>query len=480
MKSNASLIYSLTLVVGDYLAVLAAFAAAFYIRGQLSTVPVAHPIKGTTYIGVFLALLPFWILLFGLLGLYSNSIYEKRFRELGRLLVGSFIGLLFVIGYGYAVNRQIFPARLVPVYGFGLAFVFLIIFRNLARMVRSILFAYNVGITNLLIIGDTKVTRELVESLADNRVSGYHIIGIVGSKNRTAEHFAHLKVFESLAEATKTLREADVHAILQTELYADNKKNNEILEFAQTHHISFRFVPGNSELFVGNISVELFRSAVPVIAVHQTPLIGWGRLVKRACDLVFSTFLLIITSPLFLIIALLELVAGGGSIFFRQTRLTRFDQEFRVFKFRTQYQKYDGTTPEEAFAMMGRPELSRQYRANGDFLPNDPRVTRIGKWLRATSLDELPQLINILRGDLSFVGPRALIPQELSLYKQRHNILAVKSGLTGLAQVSGRRNITFEERRKLDLYYVQNWSLWLDISIVIKTIRAVLRRNGAI
>ncbi|HEU5005145.1 MAG TPA: sugar transferase [Candidatus Saccharimonadales bacterium] len=479
MKSNASLIYSLCLVVGDYLAVLAAFAAAFFIRGHLSKVPVAHPISGTTYLGAFLALLPFWILLFGLLGLYSNNIYEKRFREMGRLLVGSFVGLLFIISYGYAVNRQIFPARLVPVYGFGLAFLFLIFFRNFVRMLRSILFAYDIGITNLLIIGDTKVARELVGALANNKVSGYRIVGVIGSKSRTAERFPHLKTFSSLEEATKDLKANDIHAILQTELYADNLKNNEILEFAQVHHIAFRFVPGNSELFVGNIDVELFRSSVPVIAVHQTPLIGWGRVVKRVCDFIFASLLLIVTSPLFLLITLLELVSGGGSIFFRQVRLTRFDQEFKVFKFRTQYRKYDGTTPEEAFAMMGQPELARQYRANGDYLPKDPRITPIGKWLRASSLDELPQLINIFRGDLSFVGPRALIPQELSLYEQRHTILAVKSGLTGLAQVSGRRDISFEERRNLDIYYVQNWSLWLDISIVIKTIRAVLSRSGA-
>ena len=128
---------------------------------------------------------------------------------------------------------------------------------------------------------------------------------------------------------------------------------------------------------------------------------------------------------------------------------------------------------------MDKPELIRPYRENGDYLANDPRVSHIGRFLRRTSLDELPQIFNIIKGDISFVGPRALHPDELNKFAQKNLILTVKSGLTGLAQVSGRRDINFEERRKLDLYYVQNWSLWLDLTILIKTFRVVLRRNGA-
>ncbi|MEO7624388.1 MAG: sugar transferase, partial [Candidatus Saccharimonadales bacterium] len=160
--------------------------------------------------------------------------------------------------------------------------------------------------------------------------------------------------------------------------------------------------------------------------------------------------------------------------------LTRFNQQFRVYKFRSQYAKYDGTTPEEAFKSMGKPGLAKTYRANGDFLPDDPRVTRLGKFIRRTSLDELPQLFNVVRGDISLVGPRALIPQELAVYAKRHAILSVKSGLTGLAQVSGRRNIPFEERRKLDLYYVQNWSFWGDLVILARTISIVIFHKGAV
>ena len=141
--------------------------------------------------------------------------------------------------------------------------------------------------------------------------------------------------------------------------------------------------------------------------------------------------------------------------------------------------EYNGLLPEEAFAKMGKPELAVQYRANGDQLPNDPRITPLGKFLRKTSLDELPQLFNILKGDISLVGPRALVPRELANYPFKNLLLSVKSGLTGLAQTSGRKDISFDERRALDLYYVQNWSFWLDIKIIFRTVIDVLGGRGA-
>ena len=170
---------------------------------------------------------------------------------------------------------------------------------------------------------------------------------------------------------------------------------------------------------------------------------------------------------------------SSGPVFFRQRRYGFNQQPFDVYKFRTMKQTYSGMTPEKAFAAMGKPELAKLYRENGDFLDSDPRISRIGRLLRTTSLDELPQLFNVLKGDISLVGPRALIPQELNAYEKKHSILSVKSGLTGLAQISGRKNISFDERRKLDVYYVQNWTFWLDISILLRTLRAVINGIGA-
>lgn len=480
MKNNATLVYNLFLALGDFLALFLAFVGAFILRVSISDVPPANYIGAFDYLQIFLVLLPFWILIFALLGLYNSNIYERRFSEFGRLFIGSFIGLLFVVFYDFITVEPTFPAKLVPIYAFGLAFIFLILIRNLARAVRVLLFGFNVGITNILIVGNTSISDELWQSLWDSRRSGYKVLGVIGDRRRPY-HADFADFQEALAAIDK--RKLDLHGIIQTELYPVEDRNQEILEYAQEHHISYRFIPGNTELFVGNIDVELFRNSVPVIAVRQTPLFGWGRIVKRLFDLFFGSIFLLVAAPFMLIIALvIKLTDPKGPVFMRgkqQGRLTRFNRVFKVYKFRTHYAKFDGKTDEEVFTMVGKPELIAEYRRNGDSLPNDFRVTPFGRFLRTSSLDELPQLINVIKGDISLVGPRALVPHELDQYAKKHTILSVKSGLTGLAVVSGRRDIPFEERRKLDMYYVQNWSFWLDLTILLKTIRVVFERSGA-
>lgn len=478
MKNNTSLVYNVFLVLGDALAIVAAFVVAYILRVSLSHTALSANVHARDYVIALISLLPFWILIFGLLGLYNSRNYEKRFSEFGRLIIGSFVGLLFVISYSYIANVTIFPARLVTAYGFGLVFCFALLFRTIARGIRRELFVFGVGINNVLIVGDTLISHRLIASLADTRITGYRVMGVVGGvKHPFKPESAHTQ-FKTFAAAVNALEDKQIHTIIQTELYPSAEDNDVVLSHAQQNHIAYRFVPGNSGLFTGKLEVDLFQS-VPIIAVHQTALIGWGRVVKRLSDLFIGGLLLLVASPFMVIIAALQKLSGNGSVFFRQTRLTRFNRQFVVFKFRSQYAKYDGTTPEEAFLMMGKPELAKVYRDNGDFLNDDPRITPLGKFIRSTSLDELPQLFNVLRGDISLVGPRALIPQELAVYKQRHAILSVKSGLTGLAVVSGRRDISYDERRRLDLYYVQNWSLWSDLVILARTISVVIFHKGA-
>ncbi|HET8669424.1 MAG TPA: sugar transferase [Candidatus Saccharimonadales bacterium] len=478
MKNNLSLIYNVCLVVGDLLVLAAAFIVAYLVRVKFDVginPTDIGPSNGRAFLGVFLAVLPFWIIIFALLGLYDSSIYEKRFKEFGRLLVGSFIGTLLAIFWDFMSGDNIFPARLVPIYGFVFGFLFLLVFRTLARSLKTWLFSYDIGVTRVLLVGNTQLTTELVEWLADSRRSGYQIVGIVGPKRLIGK-----KDIPAYSSFRQYLREGphDLHGIIQTELYPEEIKNTEILAYAQEHHVSYRFVPGNAGLFVGNLEVELFRSSLPVITVHQTALFGWGRVAKRLFDLVFGTLFLILSLPIMAIICLIMLFDHGDPIW-RNTRLGRFGGKIKIYKFRTQLHTYHRMTPEQGFAKMGRPDLAKQFRANGDFLENDPRISRLGRFLRRTSLDELPQLFNVIKGDMSLVGPRPLEPFELSNYEKKSLMLSVKTGLTGLAAVSGRRDISFEERRALDLYYAQNWSLWLDLVILAKTFRTVLAGRGA-
>lgn len=476
MKNNASLLYGFFLLVGDFLALVAAFVVAFILRVTLTSRPTSALVTSREYLKIFLLLLPFWLIIFGLLGLYNKNTYENRFSEFGRLITGSLIGILFVIGYSYMTNTVVFPARLVTVYGFLLATCFMLLFRTIARATRRSLFAYGIGLNNVLIVGDTKITDVLVHSIGNTKLTGYKVIGIVGKKRHDNDH--NIPHYEDFAEAIAKLGDKPLHSIVQTELYAATERNNEVLTYAQEHHVAFRFVPGNSELFVGNIEVDLFQS-IPVIAVHQTALVGWGRIVKRAFDFFAGlVFLIVAAIPMLLIAILLKITDPRDKILYRPKRLGRFGNTFTCYKFRSHKRAYNHMSPEEAFTKMGRLDLLKQYRENGDKLDRDPRVSRIGRFIRKYSLDELPQLFNVIKGDISLVGPRALDHFELDQYAKKNLILSVKTGLTGLAQISGRSDIPFEERRKLDLYYVQNWSFWNDLVILAKTFSVVLFHRG--
>lgn len=475
MKNNSNLIYALLLILGDCLAILAAFTVAYILRVKLDTRPLVEQISAYSYIKAFVAVLPFWIIINASLGLYSRSIYDNRFKEFGRLILASFLGILVVIGYDFVTNGSLIPARLVPVYALFLSFGFLFVFRTTARILRRVLFSYGIGINNVLIVGTPKSSHSVVEELINTKWSGYRIVGTVGFNI----DYSNIPAYEDFQTATKRLRKKTIHSIIQTRLYPDEDENTDILGYAQSHHIAYRFIPGNDGVFAGNIEVELFRG-VPVVSVHQTALVGWGRIIKRLLDLFLSGFFIIILSPFMILTAIAVKIANPREpLIFKQSRLTQFDRKFTVYKFRSQRKRFDGTTPEEAFKMLGQDDLAKKYRADGDQVEKDPRLIHLGSFIRATSLDELPQLFNVFKGDISLVGPRALIPQELAEYHGKHQILSVKSGLTGLAQVSGRRNISFEERRKLDIYYVQNWSFWLDISILLRTFRAVVNGIGA-
>jgi len=470
MKNNASLAYSLLLIIGDFMALLAAFSAAYVWRVKFDPRPLIEQIAALDYFYAVAAVLPLWIVVHAFIGLYSQEVFEKRFAELGRLLVGSFMGILVLIGYDFVTHAELFPARLVPVYGFGLGFSFLVLFRTLVKIVRRVLFRYGIGISNVIIVGDTEASADMAGAVKNTRNTGQKILCIVG---RDVNGF---KCYKSFNEATSRLRRP-IHAIIQTELYSNQDRNNEILRYAHEHHASYRFVPGNTDLFVGNITVDLY-AGLPVVAVHQTALIGWGRIVKRLFDFLTTCVLLVVLSPLILLVAVAIKVSDlRDPVFFRQTRLTRFNREFQVFKFRSIKHGYN-CSPEEGFTRMNRPDLLKKFRDNGDFLPDDPRVSRIGRIIRATSIDELPQLFNVIQGDISLVGPRALVPQELNVYEKRHAILSVKSGMTGLAQISGRKDIDFDERRRLDIYYVQNWSFWNDLTILMKTMRKIITNNS--
>lgn len=475
MRNNFSLIYNLCLIIGDGIFLILGLSLAYILRVSISHRTLTAHVTATNYIHFLLLLLPFWLIIFGLLGLYSEQNYDNRFKELGRLIIGVAVGILFAISYSYMVNEALFPARLVVIYGFLLSLLAVLLFRTVARGVKRRMFSYGIGINNVLVVGDNKLSRILIEALQNTKVTGYKVLGIVG-KNSSG---GNIGGYANFTEAIADLKKSRLHTIIQTHLFPSAEANDEIVNYAQSNHVAYRFVPGNSELFVGNIRVDLFAS-MPVIAVHQTALIGWGRVVKRLTDIFLGSILLILCLPFLVLVILIQfLLSPTSEIFYRVNRLSRFGSEVKIYKLRTLKQKYTNMSPEGGFTKMGKPELIKQFRENGDWIPNDPRITVFGRFMRKYSIDELPQLFNVVKGDISLVGPRALVADELNKYDKKNLILSVKSGLTGLAQISGRKDISFDERRRIDLYYVQNWTFWGDLIILAKTVSVVLFHMGS-
>jgi exopolysaccharide biosynthesis polyprenyl glycosylphosphotransferase len=477
MPTRNARLYSIALIIGDFLTLLAAFSLAYIVRVQFDPRPLVAQIYGVEFVGTAMLLIPFWLIAFASLGLYNSKVYARRLTEIGRLFIGSIIGILIVLGYAFVMGQPVFPARLVAVYAFAGSFLALVIAREIIRQVRTLLFRYGRGVSRVLIIGTSEAVSDIATQLNDTRKSGYQIVAIAGPKSIVPSGFdgSHYNTAE---QALKLLKQMHITTIVQTDLYDSSDRNQLIMSAAQTHHIDYNFIPGEPEFYSGKNTIDVFLG-YPVIAVHQTPLVGWGEVVKRAFDVVVVTFLLLLLSPLLLLVAALQKIFNPGPVLFVNKRLGRYARPFGLYKFRSMAWKYSGDDAIQIFRKMGREDLVREYKANRKIV-NDPRITRFGKILRATSIDELPQLLNILKGDLSLVGPRPILPDELDFYRGRGSLLhSVKPGMTGLWQVSGRSSLSFEKRVELELYYAQNWSFWLDVKILLKTLPALFNKGSA-
>lgn len=472
MKKDPGLIYRVFLVLGDALVITFSFAFAYFFRATID--PRAHTltmgIKG--FVMANLVLLPVWIFIFMLLGLYSKSVLRSRPRQYGRLLVGSLLGVMSIITYDFVTrsfNEPILTSNGVAFYLVTSSFVALVIFRTAISSLRRLIFRHNHGLLRTIIIGNDDNTTQFLESISAE--TGYKVVGVVARNEFVPEEWRKIK-YNTLKNAVSATKP---DAIIHT----DGIDIEGVNKIAIDNHALYYYAPNDRSLVSHMGNIELI-AATPVILVRTTPLSGGARIFKRACDLLFGGILFIISLPFLLIVFIGQKIAEPHApAFYKDIRLSRFNKRFPLLKFRTIKTEYNGLTPEEAFTKMGKPELIDAYRANGDYLENDPRYTKLGIFLRKTSLDELPQLINVLKGDISLVGPRALEPHELKSYGDRGLLLSVKSGLTGLAQVSGRRDISFDERRALDIYYIQNWSPLMDAQILLRTIGVVILGRGA-
>ena len=473
MRKKSDFVLRITLILGDGLMLVLSYAAAYFIRVHIDQRPYTFESQLLEFTRTIVFLVPILLIILATLGLYKKSIFlgKSRMPEVGRILLAAILSMAALIVYDFFTGEELFPVRVVALTSVALSFVFLMFERDLVRLIMRWVFKKDYGTKRVLIVGNHKNTEYLADFIASSPESGYRLAGVVAARKYIPQDLRRHQ-FSSLKEALKKAR-ADV--IFQT----DEKSTEYVFRQAVNKHLLYYFVPSETALSSHFGELELVGNT-PAVLVRLTPLKGGAAVIKRMFDVLFSLVGLVIALiPMIIVWLILKLSDFKYSPIYVDERLTQYNRRFKCYKFRTMKPEYSGMTAEEAFVKMGKPELIKRYRSGGDYLKNDPRVTRFGHFLRRTSVDELPQLVNILKGDISLIGPRALLPGELRDYGDRSLILSVKSGLTGFAQVSGRRDIPFEERRALDIYYVMNWSLTLDAQIFFKTIVAVLRRDGA-
>jgi exopolysaccharide biosynthesis polyprenyl glycosylphosphotransferase len=473
MRKKSDFILRLCLIIGDAVALVLSFAMAYVVRVYVDPRPIAFEVQLADFVLATSLLVPIMLIILATLGLYKRAIYlgKTRLPERGRLFIAAVLSVSSLIVYDFFRGENVFPVRVMAITAVALSFVFLLIERIMVRATIKLIFRKEYAMKRVIILGNRKSTEYLADYITSTPESGYKLVGIVAGKKYIPQDLkAHQ--YSSLKEA---LNKAKADVIFQT----DEKATDYVYKQAVKWHLLYYFVPSETALSSHFGEMELVGNT-PTVLVKTTPLSGGYVVVKRIFDLLFSILGILVTAiPMMVIWVVLKLSDIKYSPIYKDERLTQYNRKFKCYKFRSMKPEYSGITAEEAFEKMGKPQLIEKYRKDGDAIKNDPRITKIGKFLRRTSLDELPQLFNILKGDISLIGPRALLPGELRHYGDRSLILTVKSGLTGFAQVSGRRDISFEERRALDIYYVKNWSLTLDVQIFFKTIAVVLRGEGA-
>ena len=292
MPSHNTKSYSLILMAADAIVLAIVFAAAYYIRTQIDQRVLLHIVYAYEYIIGFAVITPVWILIFASLGLYSPSIYNRRLVEWSRITLGTFIGILLVIGWEYFTSMHIFPARLVALYVLIGSTIAIILVREIIRTIRNELYRYGHGVSRVLVIGNSDATTDIAMSLGSTHKSGYQIVAFAGPAKLLPPHLGIVH-YGRVETALKDIKKLNISTIIQTDLYASEDRNHQILSAAQIAHIQYNFIPGEPEFYTGKNTVDVFLG-YPMITVSQTPLIGWGAIAKRLFDLVA----VIITLPL--------------------------------------------------------------------------------------------------------------------------------------------------------------------------------------
>ncbi len=468
---KSELAFTALLVPLDFLLVFAAALTAHNLRFRAFAAlrPVVFEIPLPQFMAFSAVVAAVFVLCFALAGLYAVSGSRRIKSEVSRIFLASSAGIMAVIVLIF-FKGELFSSRFIVLAAWLLSLLYVATGRVLVRLGQRLLLRAGVGIHRVAVVGGADRTTELlVGEFSKNPAMGYLVV-------------TRVKAFDDAAE-----RDLDAAAglgaldeIIVTDPDIDRASLARILGFAQSHHVTFRYSADLLATHAKNIEIGAI-AGVPIVEIKGTRLDGWGRIFKRVFDILASSVLIVLASPIMLAAAIAIKLDSKGPVLFTRlddgtfvTRVGEHGRPFRYFKFRSM-------RPGTHNLRYG--ELSHlDTRKDGPLvkLKDDPRVTRVGKFIRKYSIDELPELFLVLAGRMSLVGPRPHLPEEVAKYDSRQRrVLTVKPGITGMAQVSGRADLTFDEEVRLDTFYIENWSPWLDLAILVRTPIVVIARKGA-
>ncbi len=327
--------------------------------------------------------------------------------------------------------------------------------RFILRIIRNLIYRHGYALTKLLLIGSDNNTQALIDLFTHNTSYGYQVIKAIPDFNNH-----------------KVINPKEIEEIIVVDSNLTAEQRLSIWEFCTENHLNFKYVADVFNAQIHNIVIHTY-AGLPILEIKPTPLEGWGRVVKRFVDIVLSIIFIIILSPLMLFIAAVIKFKYGSPIIVSLPRIGERGKPFILHKFRSMVVGAE---------KMKESLMKLNERNDGPLfkLTHDPRILPFGKFIRSWSLDELPQFFNVLLGQMSLVGPRPHEPQEVAKYQTNHKkVLSIKPGITGLAQISGRSSLSFIDEVRLDSFYIENWSLFYDLFILLKTIVVIFQRKYA-
>lgn len=467
MISQKKKIISLTFFFFDILITTLSFFIAYWIRGSLYKGGL-YPLK--TYLWLLLIIIPLWSMIFPFMGLYRIERPYSIKTEIWRLLKAVILGTLILESIIFMMKFTYISRLLIGFFGI-LNFILLVALHFFFRYVIDLL-AEKGELKGVLIVGTGEKAKELAKEMEKDKFLRMKVLGFI-SENPQIK--AHLINGYPVLGTIKDMPEIMEQNVVDEVVFAIPRNRLDEIEDIFLHcdeiGVKTRVALNFSPKMVSKVSLENFKGT-PLLTFSATPKNEFPLLSKRILDIVVSALLLVISFPLFILASILIKATSKGPVLFRQVRCGLNGRRFVIYKFRTMVEGADEMKKDfKSMNILSEPVFK---------IKRDPRVTMIGRFLRRTSLDELPQLINILKGEMSFVGPRPPIPEEVEKYDRwQRRRLSIRPGLTSLWQISGRSEVDFDEWVRLDLKYIDEWSFLNDIKIILKTIPVIISGKGA-